>query len=195
VRTAGSLTIDVFGGHVELTSLGVDDLSSPVPALRLDAEAKGMDLRHATEMLGVGYVSGIARAKVRGLEIAAGQPVRFDAELETVPTRGVSQRVSVAAIQQLTILGGADAGALTSSVLQFFDEYRYAKLGFRCSLQNDRFILHGIEEHDGKDFLVVGTLLPPTVNVISHNEVIAFKEMVQRLSRISSAAEGKARVQ
>jgi hypothetical protein len=92
--------------------------------------------------------------------------------------------VSVAALQQLTILGGAGPNALTRGMLNFFDEYRYAKMGLRCSLRNDRFILHGIAEHDGKDFLVVGAMLPPTVNVISHNEVIAFREMVKRLRRI-----------
>ena len=50
-------------------------------------------------------------------------------------------------------------------------------------------MLRGIEEHDGRDFLVVGTLLPPTVNVISHNQVIAFSEMVDRLKRISAVGE------
>jgi hypothetical protein len=195
IRSTGALAVDVFGGRVAVTNLGVDEVFSPVPALRLDAEATGIDLRQATEILGVGYVSGVARANVRGGGLAAGQPRRVVAAMETVPTRGVSQRVSVAAIQQLTILGGAEGGAVTSTVLNLFDEYRYAKMGFRCSLQNDRFILHGVAEHDGKDFLVVGTLLPPTVNVISHNEVIAFKEMVRRLSRISTAGEGKVRVQ
>jgi hypothetical protein len=145
--------------------------------------------------LGVGYVSGIGRAKVDDLEISAGQPVHFDADFETVPTRGVPQRVSVAAIQQLTILGGAEANPLTRGVLDLFDEYRYAKMGFRCSLRNDRFILHGVAEREGKDFLVVGTLLPPTVNVISHNQEIAFSEMVERLKRITAVGGAKPDVQ
>jgi hypothetical protein len=56
-------------------------------------------------------------------------------------------------------------------------------------LRNDRFVLHGVAEHDGKDFLVVGTIFPPSVNVVSHNQVIAFKEMVDRLQRVTSAGE------
>jgi hypothetical protein len=189
LAASGALALDVFGGKVVLSDIAVEEIYSPVPSLRLDVEATGIDLRDATESLGVGYVAGIGRAKIDDLEFAAGQPMSFDAEFESIPTRGVSQRVSVAAIQQLTILGGGGPDALTRSLLGLFDEYRYAKMGFRCSLRNDRFILHGIEEHDGKDFLVVGTLFPPTVNVISHNQVIAFGEMVDRLQRIGAVGD------
>ena len=112
----------------------------------------------------------------------------FDAELASVPTRGVKQRISVTAIEQLSILGGAGASPVTAAVLGFFDEYRYAKMGARCSLRNDRFLLRGIERYEEREFLVVGTFMPPTVNVVSHNQVIAFNEMVRRLARIAEAA-------
>jgi hypothetical protein len=34
--------------------------------------------------------------------------------------------------------------------------------------------------------LVVGSFLPPTVNIISHTQVIAFSELLRRLERIKS---------
>ena len=115
--------------------------------------------------------------------------VRFDARIESVPAAGVAQRISVTAIDQLAVLGGGASGSVARGMMGLFHEFRYAKLGVRCSLRNDRFVLHGVAEHDGKDFLVVGTIFPPSVNVVSHNQVIAFKEMVERLQRVTSAGE------
>jgi len=82
---------------------------------------------------------------------------------------------------------------VTRGILSFFDEYRYAKMGLRCSLRNDRFILRGVERLKEKDFLVVGTFMPPTVNVISHNQIIAFKDMVGRIERIVAVGEAETR--
>ena len=37
-----------------------------------------------------------------------------------------------------------------------------------------------------KEYLVVGSFLPPTVNIVSHTQTIAFSELVRRLERIKS---------
>ena len=59
-----------------------------------------------------------------------------------------------------------------------------------ASLENDRFVLRGVEENDGAEYLVVGTTLPPRVNVISHTRVISFSELVRRLSRVLALTDG-----
>jgi hypothetical protein len=56
-------------------------------------------------------------------------------------------------------------------------------MGFQSRLENDRFYLRGVKSEDGKEYLVVGSTLPPRVNVVSHSQVISFSEMVKRLSR------------
>jgi hypothetical protein len=43
-----------------------------------------------------------------------------------------------------------------------------------------------VESRDGKEFLVVGSLLPPTVNIISHTQEIGFSELMRRLERVNS---------
>jgi hypothetical protein len=136
-----------------------------------------------TDTLEIGHVSGVVRGRLENLEIVERQPVRFEAWMETVARPDVPQRVSVTAIRQLSILGGSGGDPLSHGILSFFDEYRYAKMGFRCSLRNDRFTLHGIEQLDGKDYLVVGAVMPPRVNVISHNQTISFSQMIRRLER------------
>jgi hypothetical protein len=81
---------------------------------------------------------------------------------------------------------GQSAGALYGGLAGFFDSFRYSKLGFKATLKNDRLTLRGVETRGDQEFLVVGSFLPPTVNVISHTQVIAFSELVRRLERIKS---------
>jgi hypothetical protein len=57
-------------------------------------------------------------------------------------------------------------------------------MGFKATLRNDKLILQGIESKDGKEFLVVGSLFPPTVNVISHTREIGFSDLMKRLEQI-----------
>ena len=190
VQSDGEIRVDVFGGNVRLRNLRVDELLSPVPTVRLDLDIADLSLAQLTNTFEVGRISGVAAGGVRGLEIANGQPARFDAWLETVERRGVPQRISVTAVRQLSILGGTGGDPISSGVLGFFDEYRYAKMGFRCRLENDQFVLRGVEEKDGAEYLVVGTTLPPRVNVISHTRVFSFSELVRRLARVSTLKEG-----
>lgn len=194
IRSDGQIRAQVFGGEVQVGNLRVRQLSSSVPTLEMDVDVQDILLARLTETLEVGSISGVARGAIHDLAIVHGEPLRFDAWMETVSRSGVPQRISVKAIRQLSTLGGAGSDPLSQGLLSFFDEYRYAKMGFRCQLENDRFLLHGVEQIDGKEYLVVGTFVPPRVNVISHNQVISFSEMVERLRRVTAkqgnAAEG-----
>ena len=71
-----------------------------------------------------------------------------------------------------------------SGLAGFFDSFRYSKLGFKATLKNDRLTLRGVESEGDKEYLVVGSWLPPTVNVVSHTQSIAFSELLRRLERI-----------
>ena len=86
---------------------------------------------------------------------------------------------------------GQDAGTLYGGLATFFDSFRYSKLGFKADLKNDRLLLRGIETDGDKELLVVGSFLPPTVNVISHTREIGFSELLRRLERINTAEKPK----
>jgi hypothetical protein len=81
---------------------------------------------------------------------------------------------------------GQEAGALYGGLAGFFDSFRYSKLGFKAVLRNDRLTLRGVESQGENELLVVGSFLPPTVNIVSHTQVIAFSELVRRLERIKT---------
>jgi len=186
IRSQGEIRVQVFGGEVQARKLRVTQISSSVPTVELDLAFENVLLGEVTKTLEVGHMSGIVRGAIHDLAIVHGQPLQFEAWMETVPRSGIAQRISVKAIRQLSILGGSGADPLSQAVLSFFDEYRYAKMGFRCRLENDRFVLHGIEQRDGKDYLVVGSILPPRVNVISYSQEIGFSEMARRLGQVTS---------
>jgi hypothetical protein len=190
VRTEGELDTRVFGGRVRVRNLHVDELWSPVPAVGLDLDFEELSLGAMTDALDVGRISGVVRGRIHNLSIVAGQPVSFEAEMASVPRDGVPQEISVRAIRQISIVAGPGGDAFSSGILSFFDRYRYAKLGLRCSLENDRFVLRGIDEHDGKQVLVAGSFLPPRVNVYSESQVIGFTEMMRRLRRAMDTGAG-----
>jgi hypothetical protein len=187
LETEGEIVLSAFGGTVRLERLRASDVGSGVATISLDAACEDVSLGALTEVLDLGHVSGVARGGLKDLEMQAGSPVRFEAWMETVKTSGVAQRISVDAIRSLSILGGSGGDPFSSGVLSFFDEYGYAKIGFRCSLDGDRLTLEGVEQKDGKDYLVVGSLLPPRVDVVSHTRTIAFSEMVSRLRRAAQS--------
>jgi hypothetical protein len=123
---------------------------------------------------------------VGDLIITDGQPAQFGADLHSVD-RGGEQRISVEALNKITVLSsGQSAGALYGGLAGFFDSFRYSKLGFKAILRNDRLTLRGVETRGNEEYLVVGSFLPPTVNIVSHTQTIAFSELVRRLERIRS---------
>lgn len=190
LSVAGAATASVFGGSVRVSGLSVEDPFGRVPTYRLDAAVDEIDLAAMTRALPVGQMSGVLRGHVNDLAWAAGQAQAFDAELHAVRRSGVSQHISVRALVQLAVLGGSNDTSLSGILLRVFDEYRYSRMGMRARLRNDTFELHGIEQQGGRDYLVKGSLLPPSVNVISYSQQISFSELLQRLRRINSVEEG-----
>lgn len=189
-ESEGQIEIQVFGGTIRIRNLRLDQLLSPVPEISLDLDFQGLSLKSITKTFGIGHVSGVLNGAFERLVIVRGQPVSFDAWFRTVERRGVKQKVSVKALRQISILGGAGGDAITRGILGLFDEYGYAKMGFRCRLRNDRFEIEGVESRSGKEYLVVGSTLPPRVDVVSHSQIISFSEMLRRLERATQVGGG-----
>jgi hypothetical protein len=154
----------------------------------LDARFQDIDLEQASEIFAFGHISGILEGTISDLIIANGQPLQMRAEIQTVARPGSSQWISVEALNKITVLSSGEDGSLVyGGIAGFFDEFRYSKMGFKTALRNDKLTLRGVESRDGKEFLVVGTLLPPTVNVISHTQEIAFSDLLKRLQQIQKS--------
>lgn len=188
LRSEGRIQVDLFGGHLEINRMEVENFFSMIPALKLDARFRDIRLEQASETFAFGKISGILEGTVKDLIIIDGQPAQFYADIRTVQGQGSNQWISVEALNKITVLSsGQDSAPLYGGLAGFFENFRYSKLGFKASLKNDRLILRGVESRDGKEFLVVGSLLPPTVNIISHTQEIGFSELMRRLERVNSS--------
>jgi hypothetical protein len=187
LRSEGQIHADLFGGQLQIDKMEIENPFSTIPSIKLAARFQNVRLEQVSETFAFGKISGILEGVVNDLVIADGQPARFQAQIETVERPGSSQWISVEALNKITILSsGQDSNVLYGGLAGFFENFRYSKMGFKANLRNDRLVLRGVESRDGKEFLVVGTLLPPTVNIISHTQEIGFSELLRRLERIES---------
>jgi hypothetical protein len=188
LRSKGQIDIAVFGGRLRMSPLEIEKPFSPVPSIKLDARFENIQLEQASETFAFGRISGVLAGTVNNLVLTAGQPSSFVADLHSVEQSGVSQRISVESLNKITVLSsGRNAGALYGGIAGFFDTFRYSKLGFKATLNNDKLTLRGVESRDGQEYLVVGSFIPPTVNVISHTQEIAFLELMRRLEQIQKS--------
>jgi len=188
LRSSGEIQIQVFGGRIQLSKMEIESPFAGVRSIKLDSRFQDLDLEQASKTFEFGRISGMLEGSVSNLVIADGQPALFVAEAHNVEKSGVSQWISVDALNKLTVLSsGNSAGALYGGLAVFFDSFRYSKLGFKANLKNDKLILRGIESRDGKEYLVVGSRIPPTVNVISHTQEIGFGELLRRLDQIQKS--------
>ncbi|HET8563781.1 MAG TPA: hypothetical protein VFM35_07920, partial [Candidatus Binatia bacterium] len=163
LRSQGEIQLAVFGGQVRIAKLEIENPFSSLPSIKLDAKLDNIRLEQASETFAFGQISGILEGTVSDLIVTNGQPSQFAAALHTVEKRGTSQWISVEALNKITVLSsGSDAGSVYGGIAGLFENFRYSKLGFRAILKNDRLTLRGIESKDGKEFLVVGSWLPPT---------------------------------
>jgi hypothetical protein len=187
LRSEGQVHADLFGGQLQIDQMEIDNLFSAIPSLKLAARFQNIRLEQVSDTFAFGKISGILEGAVNDLVITQGQPASFQAQAETVDRPESNQWISVEALNKITILSsGQDSNVLYGGLAGLFDNFRYSKMGFKASLRNDKLILRGVESRDGKEFLVVGTLLPPTVNIISHTQEIGFSELLRRLERITT---------
>jgi hypothetical protein len=185
LRSEGQIRIEVFGGRVQVNKTEIENPFSSLPAIKLDARFQNIDLEQASETFEFGRISGILEGTISDVIITNGQPAQLRADVHTVERPGSSQWISVEALNKITVLSsGGDGSLVYGGIAGFFDNFRYSKMGFKASLKNDKLVLRGIESRGGKEFLVVGSLLPPTVNVISHTQQIGFRDLLKRLEQI-----------
>jgi len=189
LRTRGEIQAELFGGRIRMSKLEIDNPFSGLASLKLDAKLNDIQLEQLTQTFAFGRISGTLEGSIDNLVLTDGQPSELNADLHSVD-RGGEQRISVEALNKITVLSsGEDAGALYGGLASFFDSFRYSKLGFRAALKNDRLTLRGVETRGDQEFLVVGSFLPPTVNIVSHTQNVAFSELVRRLERINKTGK------
>ena len=176
----GLLEVQVFEGSLKCTHLRLEDPFGTVPRLSADIQAQHINLGQLTETFSFGSITGYADAEIRDIELAAWKPVQFDARLMSSPG-SYRKRISQRAVQNISSLGGAGAGAaIQASFLRFFEEFGYETIGLSCRLRGGVCAMGGIETAPNGYVIVKGGGLP-ALTVIGYNRNVDWTELVDRI--------------
>lgn len=186
----GGLTMQLFGGTVEVSSLAMERPFGVAPTLSSDLALRDIDLESLTGVFGFGSITGRLYGRVEQLRLVDWQPTAFDAELHTEKTRGVRQRISQRAVQDLSSVGDASfVGSLQDKLIGFFDDFGYARLGISCKLADQVCLMGGLGAAkagpDGRPgFTIVRGSGVPHLDVVGYNQRVDWPTLLERLEAI-----------
>jgi len=186
VRTKGRIEGTLFGGRVRIQDIGCKRPLEPSRLTSADVHVHGLDLEPLSTGLGVGRITGRLNMDVQRLGVAYGQPVRFHLRAESVPEPEESRRISLQAINSLSIIGTGQglSGLGVSLYAGFFEQFPYKRIGLSCVLANDVFSLNGLIREDGVEYIVRRGWTGINVINTNANNMIAFSDMLKRLERV-----------
>lgn len=180
----GALRVNAFDGNIGVSKLELVEPFGRAPRLQAEVDMKALDLELLTRAFDFGTITGRADATVHGLELSNWEPVRFDARIAS-SAGNYPKKISQRAVQNISALGGAGAAAaIQRSLLRFFDQFGYEKLGLSCRLQNAVCEMDGIERAPQGYVIVKGGGIP-AISVIGYNRSVSWRELVDRLKRIT----------
>lgn len=179
----GALLFRVFDGTVTARNVNLIEPFGRAPRFAADVDMRNLDLELLTRTYSFGTITGRVDASVAGLELVNWQPVKFDARIASSAGE-YPRRISQAAVENITALGGGGASAaIQRSFLRFFEQFGYEKLGLRCVLDNNVCEMSGIEDAPQGYLIVKGGGIP-AISVIGYNRRVDWQELVARLKRI-----------
>jgi len=88
ITTRGEVTAEAYGGHIIFSGISLSDPFAPGPLFKMDIRIKDLLLADLTTGTSFGKIQGVLTGYVKDLEIAFGQPQRFDLMLETIKKKG-----------------------------------------------------------------------------------------------------------
>ncbi|KAF0183157.1 MAG: hypothetical protein FD164_715 [Nitrospirae bacterium] len=181
----GQFLVRVFGGEISFEDFFFDKMFSSGRSYGGTVVFSAISLEQVTQKIPVGHMTGIIQGSLRNFVMEYGQPASFDLDVRSVDTRGVKQRISMDAIESITVLGTGVRTSVKGGLTSLFRDFPYSKIGLKCSLRNDVFIIRGTVQSGGKEYIVKRGWLRG-VDVINQNpdNRISFQDMQERLERI-----------
>jgi len=184
----GGLSMAIFDGRIDVTSLVMERPFGVAPTLTVDLSLMNLDLMAITEVFDFGSISGRLDGRIDGLRLIDWSPTAFDAELYTVPGRGVRQRISQRAVQDISSVGGGGImHSLQGRLIGLFDDFGYRKIGLHCRLLNQICTMSGLHSAGAGFTMVEGSGLP-RLNVVGFNRKVDWPTLIERLTQIADGA-------
>lgn len=185
----GGLSLNVFGGYVDVTRLSLQSPFGSTPVLVGDMDMKQLDLAQMTSVFDFGSITGHVHGQVHGLRLVNWAPVAFDAQLLADGGGRISQR----AVDNLTSVGGGGVAAgLQGMVLKLFKSFGYRRIGLSCRLEGAVCHMAGLTPKDGGFLIVEGRGLPH-LSVIGHQSRVSWPTLIERLRAATHGAAPEVR--
>ncbi|MCF7223504.1 YdbH domain-containing protein [Marilutibacter chinensis] len=182
----GGLDMQLFEGRVAVSALSMERPFGVAPTLSADVALEGLDLEALTGVFGFGSITGRLHGRIGGLRLVNWQPVAFEAELHTERTRGVRQRISQRAVQDLSSVGDASfVTSLQGQLIGLFDDFGYSRIGIACTLADEVCEMDGLRSV-GRGFIVVEGAGIPRLTVVGYNRRVHWPTLVERLGAVGS---------
>lgn len=180
----GDLLFQMFNGSVAVSNLSMQTPLGATSSLRADLEVQRLDLGDLTRTFSFGAIEGKMDGSVKNLLLSNWQPVSFDADFHNSPGR-YRKKISQRAVENISALGGAGAAAaIQRSVLRFFNEFNYSKIGWRCQLNNDVCKMSGVE-YTSQGYVIVKGSGIPAITVMGYNHNVGWSDFLSRLKRVT----------
>jgi hypothetical protein len=178
----GGLSMDLFGGRLDVSSLSMERPFGVAPTLSTDISFDDLDLESLTGVLGFGSITGKLDGRIGGLRLVDWQPVAFDAHLRTDKHAGVRQRISQRAVQDLSSVGDSSiVGSLQSRLIGFFDDFGYSAIGIDCRLADEVCEMGGLNARGPNSYTIVRGGGIPWLTVVGINRRVDWPTLVERL--------------
>ena len=188
IKVDGALMVKLFEGTTIIHDLRLTKPFGAIPQVYANIDLIDFDLETISETFDFGKITGTIEGKVQNLRLANWHPVAFDAYLRTPKSDRIPHRISQQAVNNLSELGGGASGVLSRSVLRFFEDFSYQRLGLSCKLRNEVCEMDGVEQAEQGYYMVKGGGLPPRINVIGYTRRVDWPELVTRLEAVSNSA-------
>lgn len=177
----GGLSLNVFGGSVSVTNLGMQHLFGSTPELAADIDISQLDLGQVTGVFDFGQITGKLDGSIHGLKLVDWKPTAFQAQFAA----NGGGRISQDAIKSLTEVGGGGiAGGLQSMALKLFNTFGYSRIGLSCTLKDGVCTMGGITpapNTDDNGYTIVEGSGLPRITVIGHERQVDWATLVSRL--------------
>jgi len=184
----GALLVRAFDGDIVVHNMRLVQPFSAVPVLSAEVDVVNIDLTALTETFSFGKIEGRLGGAVKKLRMERWQPVAFEARFATPPGDRSRHRISQKAIDSLSSLGGGGAaGALSRSLLRFFEQFSYDRIGIGCRLRSGVCEMDGIGPAQGGYYIVKGGGLP-RIDVIGFNRRIDWDVLLARLKAATQSS-------
>lgn len=182
----GGLAMQLFDGRVDVSSLAMERPFGTAPTLTADVAIDDLDLEPLTGVFGFGSITGRLDGRIDGLRLVDWQPVAFDARLHTDAKRGVRQRISQRAVQDLSSVGDASfVTTLQGQLIGLFDDFGYSRIGIACRLADEVCAMDGLGSA-GRGFIIVAGSGIPRLTVVGFNRRVDWPTLVERLAAVGA---------